>query len=127
MTRCEAAGHGCGTPSGWRVGGRCPRCLGAHNMETRELRRRWSWIDQRTWHAILRAIRNSRTMSDAAARYGLTANSLHAQARVHPERAEQLDLALTQGRDPSLVHGSYTAVRMGCSCPDCRAARHRWR
>lgn len=36
---CAEAGQNCGTPLGWRHGGRCPRCRAAHNEETRDLRR----------------------------------------------------------------------------------------
>lgn len=112
---------------GWRAGCRCRRCRAAHTRDTREMRREWSWIDQSTWHAILLAIRRGRPPGEAAERYGITLAALYAQGQVYPDRGEQLDAALTHGRDPDLPHGRYTAVRAGCACPECRASRRRWR
>lgn len=125
--RCVAADRWCGTATGWRGGGRCPRCRDAHNTQTRDMRRGWSQIDQRTWHAVLLSLRNGRTLADAAARHGLTPAALFGQARVHLERREQLDAALMHGRDPDLPHGTARAVKAGCSCPECRESRRRWR
>lgn len=114
-----------GTAEKWRLACRCGLCLEAHNIDTRDLRRRWSYIDQTVWHEVLRAIRSGRPIGDAAERYGVTVHALYAQGRVYPDRSDQLDAALMHGRDPNLDHGTEVTYRWGkCRCPECRAAKY---
>lgn len=86
-TPCAAPRKSCGTPSGWRQGGRCPHCRAAHNVETNRYRGLTS--DQRA--EALRLLRAGRTGDEAAAAIGKTAQSLSAAAARDGELRAALD------------------------------------
>lgn len=83
---CVATPKSCGTPSGWRSGGRCPKCRAAHNAETN--RYRGLRPDQRK--ATLDALRGGATPKEAAERVGVTLASL----RLSSSRDSELRMAL---------------------------------
>lgn len=85
--RCAAQRKLCGTPSGWRQGGRCPRCRAAHNVETNRYRGLTS--DQRA--EALALLRAGRTVDEAAAAIGTTTRSLSGAAARDGELRAALD------------------------------------
>jgi hypothetical protein len=69
---CAATPRSCGTPGGWRQGGRCTRCRRAHNLETREAR----GLTREQRAAVLRALRAGVTAQEAAEAVGKSVRSL---------------------------------------------------
>lgn len=87
---CAATGRGCGTPSGWRNGGRCPRCRAAHNDDTNRYRGAGTLTDAERG-IVLRALRDGDTAEGAAALIGRTAAGLASRARSDSELRLALD------------------------------------
>lgn len=87
MTACEAPRKTCGSASGWRVGGRCPRCRAAHNRDTSA--RRGLGADQRV--AVLGFLRAGRSVDEAAEAVGVKPQLLSHAARVDGELRAALD------------------------------------
>lgn len=118
----------CGTVGGWRWPkcGRCDRCRGAHNLDSRDRRRVTARIPDDVRAAILEKIAGGEHISEVAESFGLTTQKLHAQSRFDQEWSDLLDDALTAGRDNSFPHpGSYRRWNArGCRCPECRKAHH---
>jgi DNA-binding CsgD family transcriptional regulator/predicted transcriptional regulator len=85
--QCKEAGQACGSPAGWRKGGRCPRCRAAHNEETN--RYRGLRPEERT--EVLRLLRAGITSQEAAAAVGKTATALSASAGRDGELRAALD------------------------------------
>ena len=84
---CAAPRTSCGTPSGWRAGGRCPRCCAAHNRD--DTKRRGLTADQR--NAALRDLRSGGNTASAAEAAGVSPRSLSQSARTDSELRAALD------------------------------------
>ncbi|TVL89796.1 hypothetical protein [Streptomyces sp. SAJ15] len=78
---CEASASTCGTASGWRMGGRCPRCRAAHNAETRQ----YSGMSARQRETVLNLLREGGAEEEAAKEVGRSVKSLRATARADGE------------------------------------------
>ena len=78
---CAAEGRGCGTPTGWRNGGRCPACRAAHNKETRDRRRARNAPDPETITRLRAAVAAGLDVTTAARSLG-----------IHPKTARALVL-----------------------------------
>lgn len=52
---------------------------------------------------------------------GVTAQATSGHRRRDPDFAASLDAALMAGRDPNLAHGTPSAWKARCRCPECRA------
>lgn len=87
---CVATGRGCGTSSGWRNGGRCPRCRAAHNADTNRYRGAGNLTEDERG-IVLRALRNGDTPETAADLVGRTAAGLASRARSDSELRLALD------------------------------------
>lgn len=87
IEECEAPRTRCGTPSGWRAGGRCPRCRAAHNQDA--AKRRGLREDQRS--LALRDLRSGGTATSAAEAAGVSPQSLSQAARSDSELRAALD------------------------------------
>jgi hypothetical protein len=85
--KCDSPGTSCGTPSGWRQGGRCFRCRTAHNADLRA--RRGLTAEQR--NHFLRVLRAGRAPDEAAASAGVTRGSLAQAAIADGELRAALD------------------------------------
>lgn len=81
-----AAGKACGTPSGWRAGGRCGRCRTAHNEETN----RYRGLRGDRLRSVTDALAGGRSIEEAAALAGCRTSSIRARARWDPELAQLL-------------------------------------
>lgn len=97
---CPEAGKHCGTPQGWRLGGRCLHCRTAHNADTRKDR----GLSQEQRSDFLTFLSQGETIEQAAARSGVTTTRLTQIARRDGELRAALD-----GRPPS----AQKAARMG--------------
>lgn len=84
---CVAYKRGCGTPTGWRNGGRCGRCRQAHNRESRTARAMTP--EQRA--RVLDLLRVGKTAEDAAADVGRSVRSLQTAAVRDSELRAALD------------------------------------
>ncbi|MER8237568.1 hypothetical protein, partial [Streptomyces sp. NPDC094049] len=109
---------------GCRAGDGCT-CADEHSARTTAARRRAA--DDRFPAAVRddvlwRAARGA-TPKQAARAAGVTVERIWSYARSHPEWLARLDEALMAGRDPLLRHGREHTYRMGCHCPQCRAAK----
>lgn len=125
------AGHG--TPARWRgnstrPGCRCPECAQAHLDDQAAYKHRTAmrWWETRgpDLCALLAA---GRPYREALDEMETTAQAVTAHRRRDPAFAARLDAALHDGRDPTLDHGTATAWRRGCRCPDCRTEHERHR
>ncbi|MFE3429859.1 hypothetical protein [Streptomyces sp. NPDC059171] len=87
MKECDAPRSSCGTPSGWRAGGRCLRCRGAHNLET--ARRRG--LPAKARADFLALLRSGMTVETAAKDAGTSVGSLVQAARRDGELRAALD------------------------------------
>ncbi|MBE4761819.1 helix-turn-helix domain-containing protein [Streptomyces caniscabiei] len=70
--KCVAPAKHCGTPYGWRTGGRCPRCRRAHNQESNHSR----GLGEERRTTVLAALRDGLAAAQAAALVGVTPTSL---------------------------------------------------
>lgn len=61
-----------------------------------------------------------RPYREALGEVGVTAQAVTAHRRRDPGFAARLDVALYDGRDETLTHGSAMGWRQGCRCPECR-------
>lgn len=87
-TTCKAPRTSCGTPSGWRAGGRCPQCRSAHNRA--DAARRGLSEEQRT--QALGVLRHpDGTPEKAAEAAGVSPRSLSQAARGDGELRAALD------------------------------------
>ncbi|MBM9510060.1 hypothetical protein [Actinacidiphila acididurans] len=84
---CAEGGSYCGTPTGWRRGGRCVRCRIAHNAEAG--RYRGLTEDERT--TFLAALNAGRTADAAAAHAGVSLKKLAAASILDGELRAALD------------------------------------
>jgi transposase len=84
---CAAPRSSCGSASGWRKGGRCPRCRAAHNEETN----RYRGLRPAERTEVLRLLRAGKTAQEAAEAIGKTAASLSAAAARDGELRTALD------------------------------------
>lgn len=75
MSKCKAT-RGCGTPTGWYNGGRCPSCRRVHNRLSREAR----GLTRSERQRVLGLLRAGTSADDAAAAIGRTARSLQTAA-----------------------------------------------
>lgn len=87
VAKCKAPRAVCGSASGWRVGGRCPRCRAAHNEDDRSRR----GLSEAQRNAALSALRAGGSASDAANAAGVTQQSLSQSARADSELRAALD------------------------------------
>lgn len=85
--KCEKGGEYCGTPTGWRRGGRCRRCRTAHNADLRKSRGLTS--DQRAH--FLRLLRAGQSVDQAAASAGVTVGSVNGSSINDGELRAALD------------------------------------
>ncbi|MFD5589343.1 helix-turn-helix domain-containing protein [Streptomyces sp. NPDC127063] len=86
-TSCTAPKASCGTPSGWRAGGRCVRCRLAHNNDTN--RRRGLTSQER--YTFLTMLRAGKTVEEAAEAARITTAALAQAARRDGELRAALD------------------------------------
>lgn len=84
---CEAPGKTCGTPTGWRKGGRCWRCRIAHNADTN----RYRGLHPQQRQHVLALLRVGRSVDQAAAAAGTTRRQLAAASAVDGELRAALD------------------------------------
>lgn len=73
---CKAPRTSCGTPSGWRAGGRCVRCRLAHNADIN----RYRSLNPEQRARFLDLLNAGLSVDDAAAHAGVTVPSLTATA-----------------------------------------------
>lgn len=85
--RCAEGGEYCGTPTGWRRGGRCRRCRTAHNADLRQSR----GINAEQRAHFLRLLRAGRDVNQAAASAGVTVAMLAASSVSDGELRAALD------------------------------------
>lgn len=110
-----------GSTSRYRAGCDCDLCNQARNTADRTRRghhaqQRWAEVGP----PLLEALRSGENYTDSLARVGVTAQAVTAHRRRSPDFAAELDTALTDGRDPTLDHGTAGAWRRRCRCPECR-------
>lgn len=84
---CAAPKVTCGTPSGWRAGGRCVRCRLAHNHDTTSRR----GLANQERYTFLTMLRSGKTVEEAAEDAGVTTNTLVQAARRDGELRAALD------------------------------------
>lgn len=84
---CAAPKATCGTPSGWRAGGRCVRCRLAHNHDTSRRR----GLTNRERHVFLAALHAGKSVEEAAEEAGVTTGALAQAARRDGELRAALD------------------------------------
>lgn len=117
---CAAAQHGCGTPYGWRRGGRCPKCRAAHNGETREARRRRQAPDPALLSDLTRSVAAGADLTESARSLGVHPRTARVWAESDPglaaavgalpsapgdlDAACQYLLALTAGEQTTQAH-----------------------
>lgn len=110
-----------GTTSRWRAGCPCDACTGAHNAAER---RRREDVRVEQWRKIAGGLFSllaaGEDYGSAIAAVGVTAPAVTAHRRRSTEFAANLDAALMAGRDPLLTHGTSTAWKTRCRCPECR-------
>ncbi|MFD7661033.1 hypothetical protein [Streptomyces sp. NPDC059788] len=87
---CKASGRTCGTPAGWRKGGRCPRCRKAHNEDTARYRRQRTAPDPALLDHIATRIAQGEDLPPVARELGLYPRSVRAAAADHPRLAAAL-------------------------------------
>ncbi|MFD6534783.1 hypothetical protein [Streptomyces goshikiensis] len=111
---------------GCRAGVGCS-CRQEHNASTTADHRRKAdaafTSEQRA--QLLELLANGAHLNEATTVVGVRLRQVWGLAR-RPDLdfADQLDAALTAGRDPQLRHGSsYTYARFRCRCPECREAK----
>lgn len=85
--KCQAPQSSCGTPSGWRAGGRCVHCRLAHNNDTNSRR----GLTSQERYTFLTMHRSGRTIEEAAGDAGVTMNTLVQAARRDGELRAALD------------------------------------
>lgn len=85
--RCEEGGDYCGTPTGWRRGGRCRRCRTSHNADLRKYRGLTG--DQRAH--FLWGLRAGQSIDQAAASAGVTAGTVNRSSTYDGELRAALD------------------------------------
>lgn len=110
-----------GTPSRWRKGCRCDQCSRAHLDDQATYihdtaMRRWIPLGP----ALCALLESGYIYRDALIQVGVTAQAVTAHRRRDPQFSARLDQALIAGRDDRLEHGTPSAWRSGCRCPDCR-------
>ncbi|UNZ20644.1 hypothetical protein [Streptomyces sp. 891-h] len=105
MSDCAAYRRGCGTPNGWRKGGRCWRCRAAHNAETRKYR--GLTPEQRS--DFLAARRAGESVDQAAARVGVTRSALSNHAVTDGELRAAID-GLPETVQKAAQMGDYLAA-----------------
>ncbi|MFC8458623.1 hypothetical protein ACFUJ0_17490 [Streptomyces sp. NPDC057242] len=72
---------------------------------------------------LLRRLAAGEHLTDACRALGLSVHRVYGFRRYDGAWGEQLDAALTAGRDSEFAHGTEAAYRhAGCRCPECRAA-----
>lgn len=85
--KCDKGGPYCGTPNGWRRGGRCRRCRTAHNAD---LRKRRGLTPEQRAH-FLRLLRAGQSTHEAAASAGVPAGKVAAASSLDGELRAALD------------------------------------
>lgn len=126
--QADGARHGArsahGTISRWSSACDCDSCKEAHLASLRDYRRQRS-IDELTpvREQVLNIFRSGGTWSDVFAETGLSQQRLHGIASWNKHWKRDLDRALMEGRDPNLKHGTASAWKSGCRCPECRNSR----
>lgn len=84
---CAAPRTSCGTPSGWRAGGRCPRCRAAHNQDVNK----WRGLSSKKRGLVLAALRAGADAATAAEAAGVNERLLAHTARTDGELRAALD------------------------------------
>lgn len=95
---CKAAGRGCGTTTGWRNGGRCPRCREAHNAECRRYRHRKTALPPEKLDALRAAVTAGADLTETARELGVHPRTAHAHL------ASVLDMPGVPSRAELLAH-----------------------
>jgi hypothetical protein len=113
-----------GSTDRWRWGCRCLACKGAH-VEHSRMSRRGSRDAEFAKHAehVLSALASGETPESACAGTTLSAGKLYGRARWDEGWRNSLDVAMSSGRLPGVPHGTETAYKAGCRCPNCRFQR----
>lgn len=77
---------------------------------------------------LLVRVRAGQDFDEIRAEMGVAAAFVWSRARMLPGWGRELDQALMDARNPALPHGvDYTYRRYRCRCPECRAAKARYR
>lgn len=110
-----------GTESRWRAGCRCDECTDIHNAESRDRRRaeRADWWAPRV-QPLVDAFAAGVPYGEALASVDASWQALHRWRAIDPAFQEAIDQALMEGRRDDVDHGTPTAWREGCRCPECR-------
>lgn len=87
VASCKVPAATCGTPAGWRAGGRCVRCRLAHNNDTTSRR----GLPDTDRDAFLSMLRSGKTVEEAAEDAGVTVRTLVQAARRDGELRAALD------------------------------------
>ncbi|MEO3976285.1 hypothetical protein [Streptomyces sp. CAU 1734] len=73
---------------------------------------------------LLERLAGGQPLGEALADLGIPQQRVHGWAAYDPAWQDQLDTALTAGRDPELDHGRTATYRIHkCRCPECRTAK----
>lgn len=124
-----------GTQTRYHYGCRCAECVKAYS-EARSARRKrkrerdadarrdriraeWSGRDQQLCELVAAGTPYHRALDEL----GLTHQAVSAYRKRFPDWAIGLDIALVEGRDPGLAHGTWAGWTAMCRCPECRDYR----
>ncbi|WP_194829258.1 hypothetical protein [Nocardia sp. XZ_19_231] len=125
--RARESGHGIAR---WRRGCRCVLCADAHNLAERRRRRRRARraFDPYLRKRFLDALAQGGNPMSVAVQFEVTWAQALALAKYDRRWGPRLDAALLAGRNPEIAHGTYHSYqRHRCRCPECRAAKGRYR
>jgi len=78
-------------------------------------------VSEQVGPALIAALAAGTSYRQSLEAVGITSQALSRWRRRDPKFAAKLDAALTAGRDPRLKHGTDSAWRKNCRCPDCRS------
>ena len=113
-----------GSTNRWRWGCRCLACKKAHVDHSRTSRRASRDVEFGKHETqVLTALASGETPESACAGTTLSIGKLYGRAKWDKDWRNRLDLAMTLGRLPGVPHGTETAYKKGCRCPDCRSNR----
>lgn len=92
MRTCKATVRSCGTPTGWRQGGRCDNCREAHNEDVNRRRRARRALPPETVLAYAELLESGEDPAAAARKLGINPTQAKALPKDHPRVAEALTM-----------------------------------